>query len=190
MKNNIYSTVIVFALIFIYSCNYITNKKQCDKEISSETILSKTISFPNSLFKLEDNKFEDIDAFLPGIENKSKIISIVDGICMKCIIYQLNVIDSIFNSITATDDNLMIFILNVSRDDSAYFMRNLQPAIKAKGIILWDDNYNFERQNDLFTSDINLRTFMTNKENKIIQVGNPVRNPDVIKEYQQKLAEL
>ncbi|MDA3780053.1 MAG: hypothetical protein PF487_07550, partial [Bacteroidales bacterium] len=81
----------------------------------------------------------------------------------------------------------LIFILNVNKDDSAFFMQNFRSAIKTSGIILWDNNYNFERENELFSSNINLRTFMLNSENKIIQYGNPIINPDVIFEYREKL---
>ena len=133
-------------------------------------------------------QFQRTDSFISEIEDKTKIISIIDGNCMKCVVNQLNRIDSIFTSILpVNDDNRLIFILNVRKEDSAYFMRYLQPAIKTTGIILLDNNYSFERQNHLFTSNINLRTFMVNNENRIIQYGNPIMNPDVIFKYQEKL---
>lgn len=155
--------------------------------MGTDTLLTKTIFFPGSLKKLEGDHFKEIDSFRFEIEEKNKIVSIVDGVCMKCVIEQLNIIDSTFNSILPDDSGVMIFILNVSKADSAYFMLNLRPAIKAKGVILWDNNYDFERQNHLFTSNSNLRTFMTDGENKIIQYGNPVMHPDVISKYQEKL---
>nr|MDA3779167.1 hypothetical protein [Bacteroidales bacterium] len=136
--------------------------------------------------KLEGTRLFKTDSLIAEIEGKTKIISIIDGNCMKCIINELNKIDSTFNSIL-NDDDLLIFILNVNKYDSVFFMRNLQPAIKATGIILWDNSYNFEQQNNLLTYDKNLRTFMINRKNKIIQYGNPVMNPDVIFEYKKKL---
>jgi hypothetical protein len=66
-------------------------------------------------------------------------------------------------------------------------MRHIRPAIETTGVILWDNNYHFERQNQLFTKNLNLRTFMVNKQNKIIQYGNPVMNPYLVKEYKEKL---
>ncbi len=184
-KSVIYHPFVLFIIIFLTSCkNQHENK---NSTIASDTLLTKTIFFPNSLLKLDGNQFQKIDSFIFEIEDKTKIISIVDGNCVKCIINQLNAIDSIFNSILHDDDNLLIFILNVNKEDSAFFMRNLRPEIKATGVILWDSNYNFERQNHLFTPNMNLRTFMINNENKIIQYGNPIMNPDVIFEYQEKL---
>ena len=186
MKNNIlYYQFVFFVIIILTSCS--SKLKKNNNSITSDTLLTKTIFFPNSLLKLHGTQFQKIDSFILRIENKTKIISIIDGTCMSCIINLLNTTDSAFKSIILKDNTLLVFILNVSKRDSAFFMRNLQPAIKVGGIILWDNNYNFERQNNLFTSDVNLRTFMVNKKNRIIQYGNPIMKPDVIFEYKEKL---
>ena len=185
-KIGLYSLLVFFVIIVFTSCKY-QDSNNNNNNITTDTLLTKTIIFPNSLLKLNGTQFQKIDSFKSEVEYKTKIISIVDGNCRKCIVNQLNNIDSIFNSILLDDDNLLIFILNVNKEDSAFFMRNLRPEIKATGIILWDSNYNFERQNNLFTVNRNLRTFMINNENKIIQYGNPIMNPDVIFEYQEKL---
>jgi len=176
--------VVIVVIVIFTSCKH---QHGNSNNTTLDTLLTKTIIFPNSLLKLNGTQFQRTDSFLSEIEDKLKIISIIDGNCMKCFVNQLNKIDSTFNSIMPGDDNLVIFILNVSKEDSVYFMRHLQPAINATGIILWDNNYNFERQNSLFTPKMNLRTFMVNKKNKIIQYGNPIMNPDVIFEYQEKL---
>lgn len=180
----VYLEFAFIVLVILSSCNY-KDKKNSDFD-TADTLLTKTILFPDKLSLLKGNQFQKIDSLRGVIKHKKKVISIVDGTCMSCIISQLNVMDSTFNSILS-DDSALIFILNVSKADSAYFMLNLQPAIKATGVILWDDNYNFERHNNLFTTDSNLRTFMTNREDKIIQYGNPVMNPDLISKYQEKV---
>ena len=178
--------MVFVVIIIIASCKH-QHSNSNSNNTTLDTLLAKTIIFPNNLLKLNGTQFQRTDSFISEIEDKTKIVSIIDGNCMKCIINQLNKIDSVFNNFMPGDDNLVIFILNVSKEDSVYFMRHLQPAIKATGIILWDNNFNFERQNNLFTPDVNLRTFMINNENKIIQYGNPIMNPDVIFEYQEKL---
>ncbi len=188
MKNSfIFCLSVSFIVIVLTSCKY--QHKNISNIITSDTLLTKTISFPTSLLILKGSQFQKIDSLLFRIKDKTKIISIIDGSCPKCIINQLNNIDSTFNRILPEDD-YMVFILNVSKADSVFFMRNLQPIIKATGVILWDNNFNFERQNNLFTRNSNLRTFMVNKENKIIQYGNPVLIPDVIFEYEKKLKRL
>ena len=165
------------------SCSTTPNKPAAQKD----SLLAKTIVFPYSLRVLDGNVFHSFDRFLTIDEGKSKIISIIDGTCSACIINQMNKLDSVFSNILIDSDNIMVFVLNVSKQDSTFFMRNLQPSINAKGFILWDNNFNFERENNLFTPDINLRTFMVNPENRIIQYGNPLMHPDVIWEYKAKL---
>ena len=73
---------------------------------------------------------------------------------------------------------------------AAYFMQNIQPFIKAKGIILWDNNYHFESRNKLFTPHINLRTFMINSDNRVVLFGNPLIHSDILHEYKKKLVSL
>jgi hypothetical protein len=169
-------------MVLLQSCNYQTNKSN----LKSDTLLTKTITFPHELYELDKNQFLKIDSFKNDSKNKAKIISIVDGNCMKCIINQLNKVDDLFNSIM-NKEAMLVFVLNVSKEDSAFFMRHIRPAIETTGVILWDNNYHFERQNQLFTKNLNLRTFMINKQNKIIQYGNPIMNPYIIKAYKEKL---
>lgn len=185
MRNaSLYFILIFVGVVILTSCKHQSSNNKTNTE---DTLLTKTIVFPENLLKLEGAEFLDIDSFISEVENKTKIFSIIDGNCPKCIVKLLNRTDSLFNDIIIDDEIVMIFILNVSKKDSAFFMRNLQPEINAVGNLLWDNNYNFERLNKLFTPDMNLRTFMVNSENKIIQYGNPVMHPNVIYEYQEKL---
>ncbi len=109
--------LIVFVIIIIItSCKYQDNNTT--NNISTDNLLKKTIVFPNSLLKLDGTQFQKIDSFISEIEDHAKIISIIDGSCIKCIVYQLNRIDSIFNCILPpVDDNILIFILNTDFHD-------------------------------------------------------------------------
>ncbi len=167
--------------MIIVSCN------PQSRNTENNSLLTKTIVFPDSLLMLNGTHFQKIDSFLVETKNKNKIISIIDVNCVKCIILQLNKIDSIFNSIIRNDNSIMVFVLNLNKGDSTHFMRDLQPIIKAKGILLWDSAYHFELVNDLLTNDLNERIFMLNKENIIVQYGNPIINTEVISEYKKKL---
>lgn len=185
MKRLLIYLTLSLVVVTITSCEFLSGSN-ANMLRSSDTLLTKTITFPNKLLKLEDVEFYNIDSFLVESSNKTKIISIIDATCMKCIVGQLNKLDESFNSITSDDDEL-VFILNVNKTDSASFMRNLHPAIISNATLLWDNAYHFELQNKLLTYDANLRTFMVNKENKIIQYGNPIMNPDLLSKYKDKL---
>lgn len=125
----------------------------------------------------------NINSFLSKTYNQIKIISIIVGTCPKCITSQLNYNDSIFSTLLDNNKAHLAFILNVPTADSAYFMKHYHTYIDANSTILWDNNYNFERANKLFTADENLRTFMTNRRNKIVVYGNPLFYPRVIDKY-------
>jgi len=177
---------ILFLSIHLLSCGN-RNTASVENE-TTDTLLTKEISFPPSLRRMQGGTFTDIASLEHDIQGKNKIVQIVDGSCMKCIINQLNKVDSTFANIMSDDDR-MIFVLNVSKFDSINFMLNLQPAITARGILLWDNNYNFEKANRLFTADDNLRTFLTNRNNRIVQYGNPLFHSDLLSEYQHRLAQ-
>ncbi len=186
MNNNIVFILIICSVsLLLFSCFKSKNKYGIRK--NEDTILAKTICFPNTLLKLEGNQFYKSDSFLNEIEGNKRIISIVDITCSDCFLLKIKKTDSIFNTIITDDTSMLLFILNFGKRDSAFFMYNLQPQIKVTGKVLWDDNYNFERQNNLITTDESLRTFMINGENRIIQYGNPLRNHDILREYQEKL---
>lgn len=168
-------------LVLFFSCNKLSKK---NTPMLTDTMLAKKIMFPAELKILKAGEFQDTNQNLKNV-NHLRIISIVDGACMKCIINQLNYTDIAFNSFTRKDKDL-IFILNVSSNDSSFFMNNLYPSIETESLILWDNNFNFERTNKLFTSNFNLRTFMIDSNNQIIHYGNPVMNPEEINTYKQK----
>lgn len=171
-------------IICFQSCS--SNRSESAEHQYSDTLLFKEIHFPNYLKELRDGQLYDIEEILYNLEDKRKIVSIIDANCMKCVTNQLNFLDSIFESIIIADD-AMIFILNIKPIDSAYFVNNLLPAVDASGLLFWDNDYVFERKNKLFTSDVNLRTFLLDSSNTIVLYGNPIIYPEVIYEYQMKL---
>lgn len=171
-------------IICIHSCS--SNRNEYTDHQFSDTLLLKEIHFPNSLRELRDGQLFDIEQLLYNLEDKRKVVSIIDANCMKCVISQLNVLDSIFKSIIISDD-AMIFILNVTPIDSAHFVNTLLPEIDAIGFLLWDNDYIFERENNLLTPDVNLRTFLLDTSNTIVLYGNPILYPDVIYDYKMKL---
>ncbi|MFA8434097.1 MAG: hypothetical protein ACEPOZ_06230 [Marinifilaceae bacterium] len=185
-KRQFYALLVLIVLFTFASCNF---RNGHNNNGLADTLLTKTIFFPEKLLELDGVQFQGVDSFVSESTGKAKIISIIDGTCMKCIIHQLNRMDSIFNRIKGNDVAL-VFVLNVNKADSSYFMRNLQPAINATGILLWDNAYNFELRNKLLTSDAYLRTFLVNEKNRIIQYGNPIMNPVILTEYEEKMKRL
>lgn len=185
-----FKSVLFVIILFILPVYFSSCKKPYKNNITKEdTLYSKIISIPNNLYLFEGNNLKNADSIIKVIKDKIKVISIVDGNCIKCVIDQINRVDSIFKKILPYDA-YMVFILNVKREDSAYFIYNYSPEINVSGVILWDNNYNFERYNRLFTPDIHKRTFMVDKNNRIIEYGNPAINSKIIYRYLEKLKDL
>ncbi len=151
--------------------------------------IGKKIIFPKTLLQLKDGRCCSLATFTQKLKGKKKIITIIDANCRKCIIGQLNKIDSLFIPLQESKKTEMIFVLNINSADSLYFMTNMYPAIKAKGILLWDNGYHFETENAIFTEKITKRTFLLDENNKIIQVGNPLFEPELLTAYKKLLEE-
>lgn len=167
------------ALIVLLSCN--SNKNTAGDIIYK----GKNIVFPKNTYVLRNRyTVKNNEHFLDSISHKYKILSIVDATCASCIIDRMNYLDSLFNTIIHYDNTEIIFVLNVNKKDSSNFMRNLYDLIQINGNLLWDTNFNFERENKLFSDDKNHRTFLINSSNKVELYGDPLINQQILQEYE------
>lgn len=174
MKN--YFQISIIFLFLLFSC------KEKDEWIGKEII------FPSTLQELQGRECISLKEFRGKVEGKKKIVSIIDATCIKCIIGQLNKIDSLFHPLVSKDTTaVMVFILNVDSADSSNFMISMQPEIRAKGFLLWDNAYHFETENNILTEKVNRRTFLLDEQNNIKIVGNPLFKEGLLEEYEANL---
>lgn len=177
------SLILIIILSTFLACN--TKKEDTTSLIESYRPI---VNFNQGLRSLKSGKLYDPDTILTQFMHKKKIVSIVDGVCMKCVINDLNQADLLLREIT--EENTLaqtIYILNVPPADSVYFLRHFEPAIDVQGIILWDNGYTFENTNDLPTADRNLRTFLLGTKNRIKFFGHPLYNPKLIEKYKSEI---
>lgn len=182
--------VIIAVILPIYmACNHsdttFKNKKIVEND---DPWLSKEIEFPPALLQLVGERIFDIDTTSSLFDSRPKVVSIIDATCSKCILTQMNRLDSIFAELLDAGDR--VFVLNVPREDSAYFMYHFQPLINIGGHIIWDSNYYFESANEIFSSNPHRRIFLIDYQNRIVQMGNPLMNKEVMKEYQKSIEQL
>ncbi len=170
----------VFVLAFCFSC---TKGQKVEKDKWED----KELVFPNSLLQLKNGKCVSLTTFRQDLKGKRKVVTIIDATCRKCIIGQLNKTDSLFGELLKGTATQMVFVLNVNPADSLYFMTTLYPDVKAKGLLLWDNGYHFETDNDILTEHVTRRTFLLDENNKIIQVGNPLYNAKLLAKYKLRL---
>lgn len=186
------SALFLFVSIFFIGILSFTIYKKAKENIEPATNwIGKKIYFSEELKLLEDRNLYSLDCFKEISVSKNKIISIIDASCSKCILGQLNKIDSLFAGIVNGDSNTeLVFVLNVDDNDFKSFMVALYPLIISNAPILCDNYFRFETENDILTPNLSERTFLINRENKIILVGNPLFYPDIIEEYKKKIKSL
>ncbi len=172
-----------FSFVLLLSVSCTQNKKVQDEWIGKEIV------FPEALLQLKNGRCSSLATFNQKLKGRKKIIAVIDANCRKCIIGQLNRIDSLFVPLLASKKAEIVFVLNINRADSLYFMTNMYPEIKAKGVLLWDNGYHFETENAIFTEKVTRRTFLLDENNKIIQVGNPLFEPKLLTVYKKLLEE-
>lgn len=182
---------ILVVVMIIQSCSESKHQDDLKADQPINAWIGKKIIFPDKLKLLEDSIFYPVNTFVNANRNKRKIISIVDGSCSKCILGQLNKIDSVLSLLIKGDTNTVAtLVLNVDSQDSASFMIALYPLIKAKNPILWDGNFSFESENDIFTQFPEQRTFMTDDNSHIVLIGNPLYSEEVKELYKRYLLNL
>ena len=168
-------TLFILSGIILLVTIYLVFLKPERQEVLYPEWLGKEVVFPKELRQLEGINPIEINNFLESNKDNKKIISIIDASCAKCIMGQLNKIDSLFSEIAHRGNKtIMVFVINFYERDFDNFMLTLYPLIKSKAVIIWDRDYFFETKNDLFTPNLNGRTFMLNVKNEIILVGSPL----------------
>ena len=161
-------------IIFLVT-SYLVFLKPERQEVLYPEWLGKEVVFPKELRQLKGITPIEINNFLESNKDNNKIISIIDASCTKCIMGQLNKIDSLFSEIVHKGNKtIMVFVINFYERDFDNFMLTLYPLIKSKAVIIWDKDYFFETKNNLFTPNLNGRTFMLNAKNEIVLIGSPL----------------
>ncbi|MCC5921023.1 MAG: hypothetical protein LAT68_12575 [Cyclobacteriaceae bacterium] len=182
MKTLIYA-LLVLQIFNLNSC--VQNENNLEGE---EGFNKQQIFYSSNLLILKDNKL--VKTSKSDWSNSSKLISIVDGVCMKCVVNDLNFMDSVFIALTRNSDVDVIHVLNVLSKDSLNFRTQFEPHLDVKGKVFWDSSYNFESQNNILVADKNRRVFLVDSNDYVKIIGNPVFDQDINIAYQKLLNEL
>ncbi|WP_292269191.1 hypothetical protein [Butyricimonas sp.] len=167
---------ILYIFIFCISCN--PNKERA--EIIVKQWLEKEIKFPDTINIKQDSLWKSLTS------KEFKILTIVDSnSCTECRLKlhewgkYIKEIDSINTSIA--------FIFVVHTKDYA-IVETLKKKNKFR-LPIFHDYENKMGKLNLFPKDPNYQTFLLNKENKVILIGNPIGNLPLWKLYKKVLSE-
>jgi len=171
----------LFVLAIFFSCtNTSSTSNRCSEE--PDTLIGKPIHFPRTLLQVKNGGLVNADSAINIVEGSSYMVSIIDATCVKCIYYRLNLLDSLFRTNLSPEVG-KVFVINIEGRAIPYFFRELYPAINAKGILLLDTAFDFERGNSILSSNINHRTFMVDYHGKIKLYGDPLYRPQCLDQY-------
>jgi hypothetical protein len=134
------------------------------------------VFFSDSLYLINKSDNMLVLDTLLGRQNESfKIVNIINGECGKCMSYLKEwkrIIDKY-----KTINIKFIFIVNTS--DTAYFNKFIYPEINLQIPFYIDMEKKFVKTNNLDYPDDRIKTFLLDKNNKIIFMGNPTWSREI-----------
>lgn len=163
------------ALTFLVSCH---DKKKEDAINSVKQWVGKEILFPkNNTFTIRGKDTVDF----PLNVSNYKLVHYIDT--AGCIACQLKLAEwqRFMNEVDSVSSSHTSFVFYIYPHD----MKDIQLEFRREAFdypVCLDEKDEFNRLNKLAT-DKNLRTFLLDKENKIVAIGNPMENPSVKKFY-------
>ncbi|MBS3777540.1 MAG: hypothetical protein KGY70_20270 [Bacteroidales bacterium] len=183
MEINQKNIIILLLLVFTFvSCNLKVNNKRDFKELVNKYRNKKLITIiPDSVFY---NK-EYIAFDQTNLSNNSnlKIITYIDGRCHECI----KSFKQWKNLIKIAQKNINFNILfYVKTNNVNEFKKYYYPKSLHNYPIIIVENNNILKKNNLTDFD-DPKTFLLDKNNKIILIGNPLHGDKLMKLYKQEI---
>lgn len=174
---NFRNFIMVFILFSLFSCG---NQKKEDVAALLKTWSGKEILFPaNPVFTVQGK--DTIDFSMTG---KYKILTYVDSIgCISCKL-QLGKWKTFMEEVDSLGMNSTRFLFFFTPEKR----RDLLITLKSERFtypICIDRENRLNELNSFPTSDMNFHTFLLDRDNKVIAIGNPIHNPKVRELYLQ-----
>lgn len=171
-------TIIVFLLCVAFcSCN---NEERMIREIKE--LSGREIIFPSGYVSLSSDKSLSVDSLL---RQNIKIVSYIDNLqCTSCGVKMLHTwIDDVFNI-----DSTVSYVIIVQTQHKKSLFENIE-AMRLTRPLMYYDTSIFGDVNKLDVLARN-KTFLLDKDNKIILVGEPWNNSKLARLYSQTIDSL
>lgn len=179
--NNIIMKILYIGILFLFfSCNVSNNKKEITNLINKWN--EKEIIFPTDYIDfISSNKELSVDSSLSNY----KILIYIDSIgCSSCKL-QLNEWKIFMKQVDSLTNNHVKFLFILHPKE----IREIKVQAKINKFnypLYFDKNDELNKLNK-FPSDIAFHTFLLDRENKVILLGNPVSNPKIKELYINKI---
>ena len=141
-------------------------------------MLEKTVSFPNNMDIIEGDTLSccELD------DNVAKLVVYIDSTeCSLCHINAVNDIRSIILQNGKQDDIMLVVIVEPNSNNTLILREQLESKSFAFDIYI-DRYHQFCRENNFISrTDSRLHTFLIDRTNKIVSVGNPAHGESLLK---------
>ena len=182
--------ILIFScIVIIFILNQCTSSKnqETKKNIKEkiEKITGKTVKIkPDSTFILHRNKTHSLSDY--NLDNGNpKIVSRIYGDCHVCT-HALQKWEK--SKIIRKYDTLGVKTLfYIFSDSYKYFKKQMYPKITLSHPLIIDTTNAFLRDNSFIGAKKKYRTLLLDSNNKVILVGNPVRNEKLMKLYKKEI---
>ena len=163
---------IIITILFFISC---VSNHEIKKDL--KTLQSKRITFPTEVKLLINGKDTLINSFM---DSELKLVVYSDSIaCNTCIVSKMFIWDDFVEYAEEFDNRLKYYFIFSPKKNNEYSVRfELKDALFDYPVIL-DSNGKFEKLNPHLPKNKAMHTFLLDKDNKVILVGNPLNNPKI-----------
>lgn len=172
---NIRCFVVVSFIFLLFSCG---NQKKENIEVLLQAWSEKEIMFPaNSIFTVKGK--DTVDFSMSG---KFKILTYVDSVgCVSCKL-QLGGWSKFIEEMNGLRGDSVKFLFFFSPEKRRDFLGTLKSNNFIYPICIDDDNL-LNKLNHFPSNDAAFHTFLLDKDNKVLAIGNPIHNPKIRELY-------
>ncbi|MEE4114896.1 MAG: hypothetical protein V2I37_01940 [Marinilabiliaceae bacterium] len=164
--NRILFLVICSHILLVVACN--SNTKSEENDIENKWY-GKQIILPNQ----KENALKSIN------QDGLKIVTRINGHCYSCLL-QLKEWQRLIEDVSLK--GTISYYIYVVVPDSIYFNNVNSLKIRFNYPIIYDPNDEFRKHNDL-EEDSNLHTMLLDSTNRVLGIGNPILNPNILIKY-------
>lgn len=178
-KSKMKFALIPISIILLLSCTEHHRKKQIEQLFSTEIILPDT----SSLF---NKALDSINLNIPA-----KMVVYFDAeTCASCALSRIWEWDEVSHITQASGKYQTLFIFTPKQKDLSTVKRVFQGMHMENKLVYIDDRQDFITNNPTIPEDAMFHTFLLDRKNKIVLVGNPVHNEKLWELYKNTIDQL
>lgn len=179
-KSKMKFALIPISIILLLSCTEHHRKKQIEQLFSTEIILPDT----SSLF---NKALDSINLNIPA-----KMVVYFDAeTCASCALSRIWEWDEVSHITQASNGKYQtLFIFTPKQKDLSTVKRVFQGMHMENKLVYIDDRQDFITNNPTIPEDAMFHTFLLDRKNKIVLVGNPVHNEKLWELYKNTIDQL